>query len=160
MPSFQEMFEKTKGQPIVYQGQTLVMVDLFPMEATNKFRLVFELCNSQWRQGISLRIRDKGDILMNGEHGKHAVCWEHTAPQIVDFEATARTSAIEVKNVWDVGNGVMESWHNGAAMIVEQLPNGRRYRCNDGFPDDDFDDIVFRIERLGCDTPPETVVPL
>jgi hypothetical protein len=33
-------------------------------------------------------------------------------------------------------------------MIVEALPNGRRYRCNDGFADDDFDDLIFRLERV------------
>ena len=61
---------------------------------------------------------------------------------------TGEATTIEVKNVWDVGNGVIESWHNGAAMIVELLPDGRRYLCNDGFADDDFDDIVFRLERV------------
>jgi hypothetical protein len=33
-------------------------------------------------------------------------------------------------------------------MLLEDLPNGRRYHCNDGKADEDFDDIVFRIERL------------
>jgi hypothetical protein len=64
------------------------------------------------------------------------------------LEVIGKVSTIEVKNVWDVGDGVIHSWHNGAAMIVEPLPNGRRYRCNDGLADDDFDDIVFHLERL------------
>jgi hypothetical protein len=33
-------------------------------------------------------------------------------------------------------------------MIVEEIENGRRYRCNDGVPDDDFDDIVFTVQRV------------
>ncbi len=74
--------------------------------------------------------------------------WQDTAPQTVDFEIIGKASTIEVKNMWDFGDGVMQSWHNGAAMIVESLPNGRRYRCNDGDPDDDFDDIIFRLERV------------
>lgn len=52
---------------------------------------------------------------------------------------------LRVWNVWDIGDGAVESGY-GTAMIVEQLPNGRRYRCNDGHPDDDFDDLIFRIE--------------
>jgi hypothetical protein len=32
-------------------------------------------------------------------------------------------------------------------MIVEEIENGFRYYCNDGYPDEDFNDIVFRIER-------------
>jgi len=34
-------------------------------------------------------------------------------------------------------------------MIVEEIPSGRRYKCNDGRADDDFDEIVFRIEMSG-----------
>lgn len=147
MPSFQSMFVKTKGQPIEYQGNTLVMMDNFPTEGATRLRLVFEACNGEWRQGASMRIRGKGTIRINNQDVTHSVCWQDTAPPTVEFEVTDSVSEIEVKNVWDTGNGVMESWHNGAAMIVDPIPNGRRYRCNDGFADDDFDDIVFRLER-------------
>jgi hypothetical protein len=33
-------------------------------------------------------------------------------------------------------------------MIVQEIAEGRRYRCNDGYPDDDFDGLIFRIERI------------
>ena len=36
-------------------------------------------------------------------------------------------------------------WQRGAAMILEVDGNTRRYRCNDGHPDDNFDDIIFEI---------------
>ena len=36
---------------------------------------------------------------------------------------------------------------NGAAMYPEDIPNGKRYFCNDGVEDDDFDDIVFTVTR-------------
>ncbi len=150
MPSFEDMFMKSKGKPVTYQGKTLVMLDDFPTEGATKMRLVFEICNGEWRQGASLRFREKGEIVMNGQHLKHAVCWHDTAPQTVEFAVTGEAGTIEVKNVWDVGNGVIESWHNGAAMIVESIPDGRRYRCNDGLADDDFNDIVFRLERIAA----------
>lgn len=42
-------------------------------------------------------------------------------------------------------------WHaglcNGAAMYSEDIPNGKRYFCNDGVEDDDFDDIIFTVTR-------------
>ena len=57
--------------------------------------------------------------------------------------------SVEVRNVWDTGDGVMQSWHSGAAMMVEQLSDGRRvYWCNDGVPDEDFDDVIFEVEQL------------
>ncbi len=150
MPSFQGMFEKSGGKPIVYQGKTLLMVDDFPTDRARRFRLVFEACNGKWRQGVSLKIRLKNSkFQVHDEIIKNQiVLWQDTAPQTVEIEIIGKASTIEVKNVWDFGDGVMESWHNGAAMIVETVPTGRRYRCNDGDPDDDFDDIIFRLERV------------
>jgi len=141
------MFEKSAGQPIVYNDKTLVMFDNFPMEGAATLRLVFEACSAEWRQGVALRF--EGKFKVNGQIIRRGiVLWHDTAPQAVDLEVNGKVSTIEVKNVWDVGDGVIHSWHNGAAMIVEPLPNGRRYRCNDGFSDDDFDDIVFHLERV------------
>jgi len=42
---------------------------------------------------------------------------------------------------WAMGNC------NGAAMYSEDIPNGKRYFCNDGDEDDDFDDIIFTVTR-------------
>jgi len=81
-----------------------------------------------------------------GDEG--AALWQSLEWDTVDIELTGGATAVEVCNAWDCGNGVKQSWHNGAAMIVEEIPHGRRYRCNDGYADDDFDDIIFRLERL------------
>lgn len=45
MPEFQAMFVESRGQPIVYQGKTLVMCDYFPTKGSTTFRLVIEACN-------------------------------------------------------------------------------------------------------------------
>lgn len=34
------------------------------------------------------------------------------------------------------------------AMYSEDIPNGKRYFCNDGVEDDDFDDIIFTVTRV------------
>jgi hypothetical protein len=141
------MFEKTGGKPIQYQGKTLVMLDNFPTEGASLLRLSFEACNGEWRQGVALHF--EGKFKVNGQIVRRdIVLWHDTAPQSVELQVIGKSSTIEVKNVWDVGDGVIHSWHNGAAMTVEPLADGRRYRCNDGFADDDFDDIVFRLERV------------
>ncbi|TWT40064.1 hypothetical protein [Botrimarina hoheduenensis] len=148
MPSFEKMFMKSDGKPIEYQGNTLVMGDDFPTEGTIRLRLVFEACNGEWRQGVCLKVLGEGIFSANGHESPYFTFWQDTAPPVVEFEVVGDVSDIDVKNVWDVGDGVMDSGHNGAAMIVEEIPNGRRYRCNDGYADDDFDDIIFHIERL------------
>ena len=39
-----------------------------------------------------------------------------------------------IKNIWDAtGQGSIESWFGGAAMIIEEIENGRRYWCNEGY---------------------------
>ena len=37
---------------------------------------------------------------------------------------------------------------NGAAMYSEDIEDGKRYFCNDGDLDNDFDDIIFTVKRL------------
>ncbi len=149
MPSFQSQFTETAGKPIMYQGKTLFMMDHFPTEHSTRLRLYFETCNGEWRQGVALNV--DGNVEVNGRvigKHKHIVLWHDTAPQVVELGVPANANMVEVHNVWDSGNGMTDAWHNGAAMIIEEIPNGRRYRCNDGLADDDFDDIVFRIERV------------
>jgi len=88
------------------------------------------------------------------------VLWEDTCPSgliITLWEERGRRKHpkslpekgyLGIKNVWDIGNGTIEAWHSGAAMIVEEIENGRRYHCNDGHPDENFDDIVFTIQKV------------
>lgn len=214
MPSFQELFDMSNGQPITYEGKMLLASDFFPAQEARRFRLVVETCNGnpvredsaslwspdrgrehrtpdgrffrtsedglapwrnleppgKWRQGVALRLYHKDkhgkwrkganprhegqfvldDQLFSGKvSGKTGISfWQSKDWDTVEFEIVGDATTIEVHNVWDCGNGVVHAWINGAAMIVEEIPNGRRYRCNDGFADDDFDDIVFRLERV------------
>jgi hypothetical protein len=149
MPSFQAMFMESKGKPIQYQGNTLVMIDHLPTSGCRAIQVVFESSNSRWRQGI--RVKSEGKLQVNGQvvaGKKGMVLWEDTAPQTVEIELVGNPSTVGIYNAWDAGSGRIDAWHNGAAMIVEELRNGRRYRCNDGEPDDDFDDLIFRVERV------------
>jgi len=144
---FEEEFIKTRGQPIQYKGKAVVMADDFPLPA-EKTRLKYRILstNSEWKQGIFLKTQ--GVLVFNGGEkvsNKWAAIWEHISPREDEFTCYSKSGLLEVKNVWDTGNGVVESWHNGAAMWMEQLPNGRRYHCNDGHPDDDFDDLIFKL---------------
>lgn len=145
MPVFEELFLKSRGQPIEYDGRIVVMMDRFPISNGETVRVVREATNSDWRQGIS--IRTNGRLSINGISGEQFVLWQESAPNSVTVSVLETDGHLEVKNVWDVGDGVVHSWHNGAAMYIERLRNGCRYHCNDGHPDDDFDDLIFCIER-------------
>lgn len=123
------------------------MADRLPVTHSQKIRVTFESSNSEWDQGIYFAT--DGAFEINGQTVKKAlVLWKNTAPHEVIMRVKSKKGECLIKNVWDVGDGVAHSWHNGAAMIIEESGPSRRYRCNDGKPDDDFDDLVFRIELL------------
>lgn len=105
-----------------------------------------EKTDSEWTQGIFLEL-DRGNFFVRGSDvGKCIVLWENTAPRQMEIELQGTPRKLFVRNVWNTGNGAMQYGHFGAAMIVDHLHDGRRYRCNDGKPDEDFDDIVFSLK--------------
>jgi hypothetical protein len=149
MPSFEDLFLKSKGQPVEYNGQTIQMVDRVPVTDGQQIRVVFESTNSDWKQGV--HIASDGSFEVNGQTVKKAVVlWKDTAPREVLLKVKSKKGECLVKNVWDIGDGVMHSWHNCAAMIVEKSGSVRRYKCNDGRADDDFDDLVFSLQLVDC----------
>ena len=108
-------------------------------------KLKFESVNSDWRHGVNLTTA--GSFEINDQKIKKSiVLWQHTAPPDAFVKVRTRIGECVVKNVWDVGDGTMDSWHNGAAMVVEEFQNGRRNKCNDGRAEEDFADLVFSIE--------------
>ena len=147
MPNFEELFLKSKGKPVEYNGKEVRMMDEFPAKDGDALILSMEKFNSEWKQGIHLET--KGFFLVNNQKIKNTiVLWQDSAPKTVEFELSLKKQgSIIVKNVWDTGDGVMHSWHHGSGIIIEDIPDGKRYFCNDGHPDDNFDDIVFTLSK-------------
>jgi len=148
MREFDRMFRESRGKPVEYRGKTLIRLDYFPTLGCKTFVAAFESTASEWRQGIRLNVKKGHFVFDDGSRGKKVVFWEDSGPREGEFDIRSSATELLVYNAWDTGNGVVEAWHSGAAMIVEEMPGGRRYRCNDGHFDDDFDDLVFRIERV------------
>lgn len=160
MPSFETLFEESKGKPIIYKGRELHLAHYLPVDQRDSIRVTRESTSSELRQGIGLAV--DGVFEVAGKHvNTELVLWEDSAPADLNIRILLRSGRqrrsrrrpapglLRVTNVWDTGIGVAQAWHNGAAMIVEELSSGAyRYRCNDAHPDEDFDDIVFRIERI------------
>ncbi len=116
------------------------------------FLLVFEDVNSDWEQFATLAT--DWTISVDGSVYKRAV--------MIPFEETHSEHRIHCRTkegilwVWNSyqyrgtqGELIRWSCESFAGMLVEELPNGYRYRCNEGEDDDDYDDLIFRIERTG-----------
>ena len=148
MIMFQEEFAKSKGRPIIYKRKTLRMYDSFPVPVgRSQLHFRFISTKSEWKQGI--RLKTSGYFIVHGQVCRKPMSiWEHTAPSEDTLDCVSRDGLIEVINEWINSRGGIEYWYNGAAMISEEIRNGRRYYCNDGHPNDDFTDLVFELTRI------------
>lgn len=118
------------------------------------FKLVFESTNSDWQQSVTL-VTDNVVRLGNKSFKKGVtVHYDSSHPELL-FEVRTREGMLWLWNSWHYrdtqGSLHTSSQMNYAGMIVEKLSTGFRYRCNEGRDDDDYDDLIFRIERTHMD---------
>lgn len=148
---FQDYFDQTDGKPFVYNDKEVMLSDRVELLANKAIvQLSFISANSEWAQGVVLDT--KGHFEINGRTASSCiVLWEHTAPKQLTINIDSKDKVLFVNNVWDTGDGTMHYGHNGAALYVERFNNTRIYYCNDGHPDDDFDDLIFKVELMYFD---------
>lgn len=146
MPSFDKEFAEAQGKPVLYNGKSLLRLDRLEIGSKATIRITLEECNSNWHQGVHLRV-DKG-FIVEGKRVKDIRIWYNDEVKSVEYDVETKNGQLLVWNVWDVGDGVVHSWHNGAAMVIEDINNGRKYSCNDGHPDDNLNDLIFKIELI------------
>jgi hypothetical protein len=122
----------------------IVLWDILPIHDREKIKIVFESINSPWRQGVWLRTDNR--LVINNVNCRQAVLWEDAAPKVVICECFTKDGLLSIYNIWDDGNGYKSQSHT-SGMLVKELPQGRRYCCNDVGFDTNFDKLIFRIER-------------
>jgi len=149
MPSFEKEFTEAKGAPIMYKDLELILFDRIPVPKNFSGTLKLISTNSEWKQAACLRVQS-GKMKMADGEGKRFAIWDDCLHgELLPFEGTTKDLQLIVYNAWEqiahTGVGFTNYWQHGAAMIVEVNGNTRRYRCNDGHPDENFDDIIFEI---------------
>ncbi len=127
------------------KGRTdVVKIDVWTINEGDLLKLTFENSKSPWRQGVWLKT--DAFLVVNQQRCPSAQLWQDSAPAEVLIECHTQNGRLHLYNIWDRGKGSeSQSWTSG--MLVEELPNGRRYRCNDIGVDPDFSKLVFRIEK-------------
>jgi hypothetical protein len=122
----------------------VVKIEAFSIHDGESLRLTFESVNSPWRQGVWMKTDSY--VVVNGQRCPSIELWQGVAPNEIVIECHTYNGCLQLYNIWDKGNGRdSQSWTAG--MLVDELPNGRRYRCNDIGFDTHFDKLIFRIER-------------
>jgi len=167
MPNFDKLFIESKGQPIIYNDKKLVRADKFPISNGDILIASIEHSNSDCRQGFCIDITGHcemdGKVFKQGK-GIRLLFWGDTAPKQIKLKVFTKKDFVWVENIWENSNSYLigtpagesitkesksvDYGRNGAAMIVEEIENGRRYRCNDLHPDENFEDIIFTVQKL------------
>lgn len=152
--NFGQLFIKSRGKPIKHAGRTLIMADKLPAKLGDRFTVTIESTRSPYPQGVGV----SEGVEVFGERVKRAVILEYVSlsPELrtkkrsdlpFSFEVTCRNKkgSLSFYNMAEIQEGHLNWWHGGSCMIAEDIPGGRRYRCNDFELDDDFDDLVFTV---------------
>jgi len=146
--SFEEIFKKSEYKPTEYKGLIIQIEDILPIPPNGQFNLVVEGVKSDWEQGIIFNSKGAHFVFNNSKESLNSLLlWQsdfqkHNTIHII----RAGKTVLKVWNMWRIEGGPTQYGHNGAAMRVEKFDFGRRYRCNDGYPDEDFDDLVFTLD--------------
>jgi len=152
MIDLSRLFRESDGESLKYKGHTIAMWNRIPITRKKHVKIKYNIIstNSEWVQGFAIRTDGElsFDDVKQTKKNEWIAIWENKSPAEDIFNCESKNGLLEVKNIWDTGNGCIESWNNGAAMWYEEIPGGRRYHCNDGHFDDDFDDIIFEIVIL------------
>lgn len=145
--SIEDLFLDSPNQDrITYKGQEVVRFDRFPLLGAGKIRVVCERADSDWSQAVMLESESPMEI--DGDSGHSHALWAEGMPSEVIVTCDPREESVSVYNAWEPGiPGELELGLGSGGMIIEEIPGGRRYRCNDGEEDDDFEDLIFTIER-------------
>jgi len=144
---FFELFEQSEFKPIIYKDKLIQLGDELPCPPIKEFTITFESVSSEWQQGIILASK-RAHFQLNRRIEKlnSIFFWHGEVPSENTLKILkAGRKPLSIWNMWRIDNGPMQYGHNGAAMHVQTLANGRRYHCNDGYPDEDFDDLIFRV---------------
>jgi len=143
---FEEYFNKSEGKPFIYNGKEIKMSDKINLSSSKVvLKVSFLSTDSKWKQGIVFQT--KGEFEVNGQKlPTKIVLWEDTAPKELQMLVKSKDKVLFVYNVWDTGDGTMHYGHNGGAMYIEEKDGVRTYNCNDGYADDDLNDLVFTVQ--------------
>ncbi len=167
MPDFNKSFRESKGQPIFYNGAMLARADKFPVKNRDILLITIESAKNECREGLCIDITGYCE-LNEQEHmrgkGIRMLFWSDTSPRLTRLIVFTKQDFVWVENIWEQINSYIVGTkdgvpvtrqtpsvvygHGNAAMIVEEIEGGRRYKCQDGRSEDNFDDIVFTVQKV------------
>lgn len=126
-------------------GQSVTrLVTLEVPRGESVLEIVFRDATSRWRQG--LHVETDGFLEVAQSQASKFVLWQDTAPETVKVKCESNSGKLRVWNVWDTRKTGVDSLVNCAGIIMELMDTNRWIlRCNDGYPNRDFNDLIVDI---------------
>ena len=111
---------------------------------------------TEWSQG--LHVETDGELEIDKDKGRSVRLWTDTAPPIIYLKCFSKSGKVRIWNVWStdpmyldlikenkLGHSI-NSLVNCCGIIIKKIADNKWIlNCNDGFPDDDFKDLVVEI---------------
>jgi hypothetical protein len=150
--------------PIKYKDRMLYTEDEIPIIDGDGFCIIIEKMKKKPKifQGflVDLKKDKSGDLFVDnttkGCGGVEFISKDGNDTGSKTFIVyNGKPNFLGIKNIWEERRpelGYISTNLAGggsACMVIEHLPDsGRRYHCNDGESDEDFDDIIFSIRPI------------
>ncbi len=104
---FGNLFAEAKGQPITYKGQTIVMIDRFPVKDGEKLKICIEQTNSKYPQGLTVDITGSCEVqdkLFKKGKGIRMLFWEDAElidPKNIELTVFTKKEHVVIYNIWE-----------------------------------------------------------
>ncbi len=150
---FESEFVRNRKTYIRYKGETIYLVKKLNIP---RGYLEVQLLESDNRfiQGVVFTFLDTDvgflDKLfkLNKKYGTSIRIWHKDDKYKYSKFMILKDTRITVYNTWD-DNGSIKSTRGGAAMEVKKIESNKYlFRCNDGYLDEDFNDLVFTLKII------------
>ena len=123
----------------------VVLWDVMPIKHDQRLQLIFESVGNERSQGV--RLATKPDIIFEGKAYAAVKFWYGGQPNPIELKCRSRDGLLSIYNFFFDGHSEVSQTHT-SGMLVEEIPSGRRYRCNDYGLKATFDALVFRLECI------------
>lgn len=118
---------------------------VIPIMNSGHLKIIFESWDKEDRHGVWLRV--DGELVINGVSSQSMEIWADAGQTEILVDVRKSTGKLHIYNLWDSGAGKQSQAYT-SGMLIETLPNGQRYRCNDIGLDPKFDHLIFRVEAV------------
>jgi hypothetical protein len=148
-----EQFVATKAPIRYFQGKSVYLFDQVIIPSECRLIIRFESTESEWRQGVRLgdmtTRATKMELTVNNQIASGILLWTDTCPPEVEIALKSPSQTLFLYNIWDTGDGRIQSQTSNAGMLIENQSEGViRYYCNDGHTNETYSHLVFSLKML------------